>query len=133
MQENPAGPISVAIHIQDDESHEEILAELHDLYRTNPLMKEYVDLHLIVDKFDRQFNMWRNVAKFFARTEYIVMLGNESRSLQATRDSSFAKCPGYFSFIFHQMSTSIFVQTFENPFAKILPSWISFALAPLHW
>lgn len=94
MQENPAGPISVAIHIQDDESHEEILAELHDLYRTNPLMKEYVDLHLIVDKFDRQFNMWRNVAKFFARTEYIVMLGNESRSLQATHDYRFAKCPG---------------------------------------
>lgn len=76
----PVGPISVAIHIQDDESHEEILAELHELYRTNSLMKEYVDLHLIVDKFDRQFNMWRNVAKFFARTEYIVMLGNETRS-----------------------------------------------------
>ena len=70
-----AGPISVAIHIQDDESHEEILAELHELYRNNALMKEFVDLHLIVDKFDRQFNMWRNVAKFFARTDYIVMLG----------------------------------------------------------
>ncbi|KAG2183339.1 hypothetical protein INT43_006344 [Umbelopsis isabellina] len=68
------GPISVAIHIQDDESHEEILADLHELYRANPLMKEYVDLHLIVDKFDRQFNMWRNVAKFFARSDYIVML-----------------------------------------------------------
>ncbi|CAO3675085.1 unnamed protein product [Umbelopsis ramanniana] len=68
------GPISVAIHIQDDESHEEILAELHELYRNNAMMKEYVDLHLIVDKFDRQFNMWRNVAKFFARTDYIVML-----------------------------------------------------------
>jgi hypothetical protein len=76
-----SGPISVAIHIQDDESHEQILADLHELYRDNPLMKEYVDLHLIVDKFDRQFNMWRNVAKFFARTEYIVMLGKETRSL----------------------------------------------------
>lgn len=32
-------------------------------------MKKYVDIHLVYDNFDRQFNMWRNVAKFFARTE----------------------------------------------------------------
>ena len=32
-------------------------------------MMKYVDIHLVYDPFDRQFNMWRNVAKFFARTE----------------------------------------------------------------
>lgn len=32
------------------------------------------DVHLVVDAFDRQFNMWRNVAKFFARTDYVMML-----------------------------------------------------------
>lgn len=50
------------------------MTDLHQLYKLNPLMRQYVDLHLIVDKFDRQFNMWRNVAKFFARSEYIMML-----------------------------------------------------------
>jgi hypothetical protein len=37
-------------------------------------MKKYVDVHLVVDNFERQFNMWRNVAKFFARTDYVMML-----------------------------------------------------------
>lgn len=37
-------------------------------------MKQYVDVHLVVDNFERQFNMWRNVAKFFARTNYVMML-----------------------------------------------------------
>jgi hypothetical protein len=29
----------------------------------------HVDILVVYDSFDRQFNMWRNVAKFFARTE----------------------------------------------------------------
>jgi hypothetical protein len=37
-------------------------------------MSLYVDVHLVVDNFDRQFNMWRNVARFFARTDYVMML-----------------------------------------------------------
>ena len=37
-------------------------------------MKKYVDVHLIVDKYDRQFNMWRNTAKLYARTDYVMML-----------------------------------------------------------
>ncbi|CAO3593351.1 unnamed protein product [Absidia cylindrospora] len=68
------GPVSAAIHVNDDESKQAILTDLHKLYDQNPDMRRYVDIHLIVDKFDRQFNMWRNVAKFFARSEYIIML-----------------------------------------------------------
>ncbi|KAF7721348.1 hypothetical protein EC973_004848 [Apophysomyces ossiformis] len=68
------GPVSVAIHVNDDESKQQILTDLHQLYDENPDMRRYVDLHLVVDKFDRQFNMWRNVAKFFARTDYVMML-----------------------------------------------------------
>ncbi|KAI8141794.1 glycosyl-transferase for dystroglycan-domain-containing protein [Fennellomyces sp. T-0311] len=68
------GPVSVAIHVNDDASKQVILTDLHRLYDENPDMRRYVDLHLVVDKFDRQFNMWRNVAKFFARTDYIMML-----------------------------------------------------------
>ncbi|KAI8052568.1 glycosyl-transferase for dystroglycan-domain-containing protein [Gilbertella persicaria] len=68
------GPVSAAIHVNDDDSKQQILTDLHKLYDENEDMRRYVDLHLVVDKFDRQFNMWRNVAKFFARTDYIMML-----------------------------------------------------------
>ncbi|CAO3618796.1 unnamed protein product [Mucor fragilis] len=68
------GPISAAIHINDDDQKESILAKLQQTYHENPDMKRHVDVHLIIDKFDRQFNMWRNTAKLYARTDYIMML-----------------------------------------------------------
>nr|CAG8454736.1 118_t:CDS:2 [Entrophospora candida] len=72
---NYQGPISVTIHVNDDEkSREELISKLHELYHGNQYMKDYVDVHLVIDKFERQFNMWRNVAKFFARTNYVMML-----------------------------------------------------------
>ncbi|KAG0197575.1 hypothetical protein BGX28_008969 [Mortierella sp. GBA30] len=71
---NYQGPISVSIHINDDENRDENLSKLHDMYNSNPYMKEFVDVHVVVDKFDRQFNMWRNVARFFARSNYFMML-----------------------------------------------------------
>ncbi|CAO3629956.1 unnamed protein product [Cunninghamella blakesleeana] len=71
---NYQGPISVAIHVNDDEDKEQTLQDLKSVYESNPDMKRFVDVHLVVDKFDRQFNLWRNVAKFFARTDYIMML-----------------------------------------------------------
>ncbi|KAG0313539.1 hypothetical protein BGZ99_008824 [Dissophora globulifera] len=71
---NYQGPISVSIHITDDENRDENLSNLHDMYNSNPYMREFVDVHVIVDKFDRQFNMWRNVARFFARSNYFMML-----------------------------------------------------------
>lgn len=37
-------------------------------------MAAFVDMHLVIDNFDRQFNMWRNVARLFARTDYVMML-----------------------------------------------------------
>ena len=37
-------------------------------------MKQHVNVHLVIDNFERQFNMWRNVAKFFAQTNYVMML-----------------------------------------------------------
>lgn len=37
-------------------------------------MATYVDIHLVLDTFDRQFNTWRNIARLFARTEYVMML-----------------------------------------------------------
>ncbi|KAI9305788.1 glycosyl-transferase for dystroglycan-domain-containing protein [Cunninghamella echinulata] len=74
LASNYQGPISVAIHVNDDEEKDQTLQELKHVYESNPDMQRYVDIHLVIDKFDRQFNLWRNVAKFFARTDYIMML-----------------------------------------------------------
>jgi glycosyltransferase-like protein LARGE len=53
---NYQGPISISIHITDDEDRDENLPKLHDMYNSR-MMREFVDVHVIVDKFDRQFKM----------------------------------------------------------------------------
>lgn len=70
------GPISVtvhvsgALHIQDN-----LLNRLDSLYFSHPTMSRWVDVHLVADDgFERQLNLWRNVARFFARTDYVMML-----------------------------------------------------------
>ncbi|KAI7870936.1 glycosyl-transferase for dystroglycan-domain-containing protein [Spinellus fusiger] len=68
------GPISAAVHINDDDDMENVLDELYETIKENEDIRTYVDIHLIVDTFDRQFNLWRNVAKLFAQTDYIMML-----------------------------------------------------------
>ncbi|KAI8967627.1 glycosyl-transferase for dystroglycan-domain-containing protein [Mycotypha africana] len=68
------GPISAAIHINDNSQKEEILAELKEIISSNSHVRRYVDIHLIIDNYDRQLNMWRNTAKLYARTDYIMML-----------------------------------------------------------
>lgn len=80
------GPISVALHVTESpRAHRDrILDELHELYLSTPGMSKWVDVHLILDNFDRQFNMWRNAARLFARTNYVMML-----------DVDFAVCTGF--------------------------------------
>ncbi|KAF9578729.1 hypothetical protein BGW38_005335 [Lunasporangiospora selenospora] len=71
---NYRGPISVSIWIRDDEDKDMHFQALHDLYESEPLLKQYVDVHVVVDRFDFQLNMWRNVARLFARTDYFMLL-----------------------------------------------------------
>lgn len=74
------GPISVTVHVSQLEllgrSQNGFLDALHRLYTSSPLMSMYVDVHLVVtpSAIDRQFNTWRNVARMFARTDYVMML-----------------------------------------------------------
>jgi hypothetical protein len=86
---NYQGPISVSIHINDDENRDENLSKLHDMYNSNPLMKEFVDVHVVVDKFNRQFNMWRNVARFFARSNYFMMLDGKESLIYTNNNPTF--------------------------------------------
>ena len=69
------GPISVTIHVKSAPADlETLFAALHALYTSTPSMSTYVDVHLVIDPFDRQFNTWRNIARLFARTDFVMML-----------------------------------------------------------
>ncbi|CAH7686570.1 glycosyl-transferase for dystroglycan-domain-containing protein [Phakopsora pachyrhizi] len=75
LVEKYQGPISATIHVSDSPKVlNPLLVDLELMYKSSPLMSTWVDIHLVVDSFDRQFNMWRNVAKFFARTDMVMML-----------------------------------------------------------
>ncbi|KAF8161253.1 glycosyltransferase family 49 protein [Crassisporium funariophilum] len=75
LVEKYQGPISVTVHIKDVAEHvQETLESLHEMYISSKTMLEYVDVHLVVDSFDRQFNTWRNIARLFARTDFVMML-----------------------------------------------------------
>jgi glycosyltransferase-like protein LARGE len=42
--------------------------------RKNPAMRRFVDIHVVRDEFDRELNLWRNIAKLFARTDYVMQI-----------------------------------------------------------
>ncbi|KAJ7209709.1 glycosyltransferase family 49 protein [Mycena pura] len=75
LVERYSGPISVTIHVKNATDHvHALLDSLHTLYISSPKMAINVDVHLVIDTFDRQFNTWRNIARFFARTDFVMML-----------------------------------------------------------
>nr|GAT57821.1 predicted protein [Mycena chlorophos] len=75
LVERYAGPISVTIHVKNTTKQvHELLDSLHALYLSSPKMATNVDVHLVIDAFDRQFNTWRNIARFFSRTDFVMML-----------------------------------------------------------
>ncbi|KAI9487844.1 MAG: glycosyl-transferase for dystroglycan-domain-containing protein [Benjaminiella poitrasii] len=71
---NYKGPISAAVHVLDNNEKQATIKELGKIYSSNKAMQQYVDVHLIIDGYDRQFNLWRNIAKLFTRTDYVMML-----------------------------------------------------------
>ncbi|RDB19779.1 LARGE xylosyl- and glucuronyltransferase 2 [Hypsizygus marmoreus] len=75
LVERYQGPISVTIHVRNTTTHiRETLRSLQALYAASDSMATFVDVHLVIDSFDRQFNTWRNIARLFARTDYVMML-----------------------------------------------------------
>ena len=68
------GPISATIHVSNDEDGEYTLELLDEAMERNQAMRQYVDIHVIRDEFDRELNLWRNIAKLFARTDYVMQL-----------------------------------------------------------
>lgn len=89
------GPISVAIHASLLSL--DILADLHNMYTSSPDFSTFVDVHLVLSPFQmsegsRQFNAWRNLARLYARTDFVMML-----------DVDFVPCTDFRSFIKHNL------------------------------
>ena len=105
------GPISVTVHIKDVAEHvQEVLETLHEMYTSSEAMQTFVDVHLVVDAFDRQFNTWRNIARLFARTDYVMML-----------DIDFYLCTDFRSVI--RQSFTISSQLREGRAALVVPAF----------
>ncbi|KAI9304932.1 glycosyl-transferase for dystroglycan-domain-containing protein [Cunninghamella echinulata] len=88
------GPISAVLHINNNQSDQlkDVLKQLNQYYYPEQQsdddhlhdandfkaaalsLRRFVDIHLLIDDYERQFNMWRNIARMYARTDYILML-----------------------------------------------------------
>ena len=117
LVERYRGPISVTIHIpfplhatfsslKPDHPSRVALSNLHALYASSALFSRHVDVHLALSPFNsalstgpisqpesdseggRQFNVWRNAARLFARTDFVMML-----------DVDFAVCTDWREFV----------------------------------
>lgn len=105
------GPISVTVHIKDIAEHvSEVLESLREVYTSSELMMTFVDVHLVVDAFDRQFNTWRNIARLFARTDFVMML-----------DIDFFPCTDFRSVI--KRSSTILDKLHDGRAALVIPAF----------
>ncbi|KAG2055634.1 hypothetical protein BDR06DRAFT_953974 [Suillus hirtellus] len=59
-------PEIVSAHVEPSATYA-LLDDLHDLYAS-------INIHLVLTPFDRQLNTWRNAARLFTRTEFVMML-----------------------------------------------------------
>jgi len=71
---------------------------------------QFVDVHLVVDAFDRQFNTWRNIARLFARTDFVMML-----------DIDFYPCTDFRSVV--KRSSTILDKLYAGSAALVIPAF----------
>lgn len=62
------------------------ILSLHSLIRSSPALAARADIHLVLSPFPRAFNTWRNIARFLARTSYILLLDVDFAMCTAWRD-----------------------------------------------
>ncbi|TDL20022.1 hypothetical protein BD410DRAFT_684555, partial [Rickenella mellea] len=126
LVERYKGPISVTIHVpladspyyglKDDGSQvKELLEALDILYSSSPLFPRFVDVHLAYSrsKHDRQFNAWRNAARLFARTDFVMML-----------DVDFVPCTDFRARIRRSMHSKDIIELLrEGRVALVIPAF----------
>jgi hypothetical protein len=93
------GPISAVLHVptetldDKDPSIVNTLATYNDLYKRNAALKKHVDIHLLtgpvsvnnVSVLPRPTNFHFNIARFFARSEFVLFLDQDTWPTQRAR------------------------------------------------
>lgn len=105
----------MAIHVTDSPKRRvALLQALHELYTGTPSLAEYLDVHLVLDVFERQFNTWRNIARFFAahRTDFVMML-----------DVDFALCTNFRSRIQDAATGEVMNKVRQGSAALVIPAF----------
>ncbi|KAF9565577.1 glycosyltransferase family 49 protein [Agrocybe pediades] len=111
LVEKYRGPISVTVHVKNVAEHvEEVLESLREMYTSSEVMMQFVDVHVVIDAFDRQFNTWRNIARLFARTDFVMML-----------DIDFYPCTDFRSVI--KRSSTILDKLYAGRAALVVPAF----------
>ncbi|CAG8466250.1 15888_t:CDS:2 [Dentiscutata erythropus] len=82
------GPISAVLHLQTENLRNddpEIINVLHtfaNLYKENLNIKRHVDIHVVaglnISKIPKLSNIHLNIARFFARTEFVLFLAQDT-------------------------------------------------------
>ncbi|KAF9924518.1 hypothetical protein FBU30_005538 [Linnemannia zychae] len=96
LVEHFPGPISAVLHIDhpsDEPGASNPISRLHTMRASNPKIRNQVDIHLITTPqthrrplsttVQQQSNLHRNLARFFARTDFVLLLDADG-SLPAT-------------------------------------------------
>ncbi|KAI0041351.1 glycosyltransferase family 49 protein [Auriscalpium vulgare] len=76
------GPLSVTIHLPFQPESTDLfpsalndsITVLHSLVLRTPALSARADVHLVLSPYPRAFNAWRNIARLFARTGYVLLL-----------------------------------------------------------
>ncbi|KAF9581161.1 hypothetical protein BGW38_001927, partial [Lunasporangiospora selenospora] len=100
------GPISAVLHIEhpsdlnNANSAMNPIKSLHTMRASNPKLRQQVDIHLITTPpthrqtpILQQSNLHRNLARFFARTDFVLMLDSDGSLPMTNVAKSFADHP----------------------------------------
>ncbi|EXX65321.1 glycosyltransferase family 49 protein [Rhizophagus irregularis DAOM 181602=DAOM 197198] len=93
------GPVSAVLHVPTETLDDKdprivnILATYNDLYKRNAILKQNVDIHLLagpvsinnVTILPRPTNFHFNIARFFARSEFVLFLDQDTWPTQRAR------------------------------------------------
>jgi len=70
---NWKGHMSITFHVSKKSKLEDIRS-LQTALQKNPDLASNGDIHVVVDDLPYQFNLWRNIARMYSPSEYVIML-----------------------------------------------------------